>query len=207
MSKRTTGKFERRDRDFYATPEEPILKLLPHLTACRRFAEPMCGDGAIVRVLEARGWVCEAAWDLEPQGDAWAYASVRDVMTLTADDFAGCDHIISNPPWPAKFGRGEPTVSIATHLAGFLPTWLLLSADFMHNEYAAPLLEFCPLIVSVGRVKWIAGSDNTGFDNAAWYLFDRRVPVHEKVEPAAGPTLIGHRKARKLFHPEIEDIL
>ena len=28
-------------------------------------------------------------------------------------------------------------------------------------------------IVSVGRVKWIAGSKFTGKDNAAWYLFDR----------------------------------
>jgi hypothetical protein len=28
------------------------------------------------------------------------------------------------------------------------------------------------MIVSVGRVKWIEGSKNTGKDNCAWYLFD-----------------------------------
>ncbi len=30
----------------------------------------------------------------------------------------------------------------------------------------------CERIVSVGRVKWIAGSPHTGKDNCAWYLFN-----------------------------------
>lgn len=207
MSKRTTGKFDRRDRDYYATPPEPIYKLLPHLGEHRTFAEPMCGDGAIIRVLEDRGWSCGFACDLEPQGQALEYAETGDVMDTLPHHYEGCDVIVSNPPWPAKFGRGEPTTAIIAHLAVMKPTWLLLSADFMHNEYAAPLLAYCPKIVSVGRVKWIAGSKHTGFDNAAWYLFDRRIPEHERVEPLAGPVLIGHRAAKKVFHPEIEEVL
>jgi hypothetical protein len=199
MSKRTDGKYERRDRDFYATPPEPIYKLLPHIQDCRVFAEPMCGDGAIVRVLEARGWVCGAAMDMEPQDDMIARAVVSDVMDLTAEDFAGCDHIISNPPWPAKHKRGDPTVSIVKHLSAILPTWFLMSADFMHNEYAAPLLEFCTQIISVGRVKWIADSDNTGFDNAAWYKFDQR--------REGPPILTGYTKPLKTFHPDVESVL
>lgn len=200
MTKRTTGQYPRRDRDFYATPEEPILKLLPHLYACSKFAEPMCGDGAIVRVLEARGWTCGAAWDLEPQGEMIERAGTYDVMGLEANDFADCDHVISNPPWPARFQRGNPTTSIAMHLSDILPTWLLLSADFMHNVYAAPLLKRCPKIVSVGRVKWIEGSDHSGLDNAAWYLFDGRKKVK-------APLLYGHKEPVRLFHPDIEDVL
>ena len=203
MSKRTDGKFERRDRDFYATPPEPILKLLPHLTDSRVFAEPMCGDGAIVRVLEARGWTCGYAGDIEPQGDAVRYATTRNVLDVIARDLRTCDTIISNPPWPAKHLRGEPTLGIVKHLSAILPTWLLLSADFMHNEYTSALLSHCLKIVSVGRVKWIADSDNTGFDNTAWFLFDFRSDPRDRV----GPTFYGHTKPSNLYHPDIEGVL
>ena len=51
MSKRAAGKFERREGDAYYTPRAAVLPLIPYLRAARvrRFAEPCCGDGAIVR--------------------------------------------------------------------------------------------------------------------------------------------------------------
>ena len=81
---------------------------------------------------------------------------------------------ITNPPWPRPGMHGEPTISIALHLSAIAPTWLLLSADFAHNRYFGRIASRCVKIVSVGRVKWIAGSSMTGKDNAAWYLFDGR---------------------------------
>jgi hypothetical protein len=50
---------------------------------------------------------------------------------------------------------------------------LLFDADWMHTKQSAALMTYCTRIVSVGRVKWIEGSRNTGKDNCAWYLFDR----------------------------------
>ncbi len=206
MTKRTAGKYTRNERDFYATPEAPILKLLPHLKGITKFAEPMCGDGAIVRVLERLGWVCAAAWDLEPQGEMIDRAGVWDVLGLRAEDFRGCDGIISNPPWPlpANLRKGQPegtpTVQIIQHLMSILPTWMILSADFMHNRYFEDLSPHCVKIVSVGRVKWMAGTKNTGFDNAAWYLFDL---FHE----GDGPVVLPNLEPERTFHPEIEELL
>lgn len=206
MGKRSDGTFERRERDYYATPEPPVLRLLPHLGGVQTFAEPMCGDGAIVRVLEARGWRCTAAWDLEPQGDMVERAGVWDVMMLEDLDFWGCDAIISNPPWPLPTRArpqgtpdGWPTVPIIQNLMACRPTWMLLAADFMHNVYFRDLEPHCAKIVSVGRVKWIADSANTGKDNSAWFLFDQ--------EHATGPRFYGNAPPSNRYHPDIEGLL
>ena len=53
MSKRSS--FERIPRDFYRTPEPAVPPLLPFLRGVRTFAEPCCGDGALVRHLESFG--------------------------------------------------------------------------------------------------------------------------------------------------------
>lgn len=206
MTKRTAGKFERAARDFYATPPAAIHKLLKHIQDMERFAEPMCGDGAIVKTLEELGWECAAAWDLEPQGEMVGRAGTYDVNLLQPEDFEGCEGIISNPPWPwpssLRKGKpeGYPAVGIIEHLMKILPTWMILSADFMHNRYFEPLSKHCPKIVSVGRVKWMAGTKNTGFDNAAWYKFDASVEVE-------GPILIPNREPEVIYHPSIEGLL
>lgn len=199
MSKRTTGKFERRDRDFYATPAETTYRLLPFLGDCEAFAEPMCGDGAIIRALEARGWPCRFAGDIEPQGEMTERARSRDVLHLSEWDVRDCSHIISNPPWPARFGRGQPTIGIIAHLMSLRPTWLILSADWKHNGYALPLLEHCPKIVSAGRVKWMEDTKGAGYDNAAWYLFD--------ANRSGPPRFYGNSTPETEFHPDIEGVL
>src|SRR5262249_32427864 len=48
---RTMGKrsnFECEPRDFYRTPAAAVPPLLPHLRGVRTFAEPCCGDSALV---------------------------------------------------------------------------------------------------------------------------------------------------------------
>ena len=47
--------FERSERDFYRTPPAAVPPLIPHLRGVHSFAEPCCGDGALVRHLEAHG--------------------------------------------------------------------------------------------------------------------------------------------------------
>ena len=46
MGKRSD--FKRRERDFYPTPREALLPLLPHIKGVRRFREPCAGAGDLV---------------------------------------------------------------------------------------------------------------------------------------------------------------
>ena len=54
--------------------------------------------------------------------------------------------------------------------------WLLIDADWMHTRQSARFLADGGVrrIVSIGRVKWIADSKNTGKDNCVWIQFPRR---------------------------------
>jgi len=165
MGKRTS--FERRARGFYPTPPEAVLPLIPHLSICESFAEPCAGDGALALTLQKHGQVCKWLSDIEPQVAGIRKMDVMDINSCPADRF------ITNTPWPAPRKQGDPTVSMALHLSGIAPTWLLLPADFAHNACfsKSSLHERCVKIVSIGRVSWM-GNGVTGFENCAWYLFD-----------------------------------
>lgn len=202
MGKRSPG-FERAARDFYVTPPGPVAILSPFLGDVDGFAEPCVGDGALVRHLEALGHRCALALDLEPRGEAEGYARTGDALQLTRGDLWGSTHIVTNPPWPARRGSdGEPTMGLIRHLARMRPTWLLLSADFMHNGYAAEVMTYCASIVSVGRIKWMPGTKHVGMDNAAWYLFDRNISRHPL------PTIFhAHGNGKPSFAADIEELL
>lgn len=197
MGKRSN--FERVPRDYYPTPADPVLALSPFLGDLDGFAEPCIGNGALADTLTRLGHRLALACDLVPVGPAAGYAQARDALTLTRADCRGFTHFITNPPWPAAAGRGEPTLSLIRHLSSLRPTWLLLSSDFAHNAYAAEPLTYCAAIVAVGRVRWIPDSEHAGKDNCAWYLFDRRSP---------GLTVFYGRGTRQpVFSPDIETLI
>jgi hypothetical protein len=85
MTKRDHRKFERKPNDFYPTPLEAVLPLLPHLRAVRTFAEPCCGDGALVRHLETHGLRCVYQGDIATGQDP-----------LARNDYGPADVIITN---------------------------------------------------------------------------------------------------------------
>ena len=159
MGKRSS--FERIPRDFYPTPAEAVLPLLPHLRPGTIFCEPCAGDGALVRHLEAAGHICGAAMDIEPQHPDIAIFDARNPFAVDAD----CH--ITNPPWDRSILH-----PIIENLSRHKPTWLLFDADWMHTRQSSELMKLCRKIVSVGRVKWIPDSPFTGKDNCCWYLFD-----------------------------------
>ena len=64
--------FERIPRDFYPTPAAAVPPLIRHLRGVRSFAEPCCGDGALVRHLESFGLRCVYADDISIGQDALA---------------------------------------------------------------------------------------------------------------------------------------
>ena len=161
MGKRSN--FERNPRDFYPTPKEAVIPLLPHLPEKGLFAEPCAGDGRLIEHIEELTSL-SGYWmtDIEPHAD---FIGNGDALT---DKIVGCDICITNPPWDRKILH-----PLIDNLSNQLPTWLLFDADWMHTKQSVPYIKMCSKIVSVGRIKWFGNM--TGKDNCAWYLFDWEV--------------------------------
>lgn len=166
MGKRSN--FERREMDFYPTPFSALAPLLHHLPQQVSFCEPCAGEGHLIRHLESAGHTCVSAFD----AGVGPYR-IHDASFMTETDINGAEIIITNPPWD------RPVLhQIITRGALLRPTWLLFDADWMHTAQAAPYLEMCRKIISIGRVKWIEGSAHVGKDNCCWYLFEAKGAPH-----------------------------
>lgn len=168
MGKRSN--FRRKEMDFYPTPLEAVLPLLPHLPSMYYFNEPCAGDGELVMHLQHHGGICEFAGDVFPQKKhpIGQEIFVHDALSATMAVYDTADYIITNPPWDRKILH--PMID---HFRNLAPTWLLFDADWMHTKQSAEFIPYCHKIVSVGRVKWMPDSKMTGKDNCAWYLFDK----------------------------------
>lgn len=132
--------------------------LLPFLRGVRTFAEPCCGDGALVRHLESFGLRCVYAGDITAGQDA-----------LALDHYGAADAIITNPPYTRELMH-----RLIAHFQRIAPTWLLIDYDWSATKQAAEYLAHCSDIVVLARLKWFDGSKHTGKDNHAWYRFDAR---------------------------------
>ena len=160
MGKRSN--FERIERDFYPTPEEALIPLLPHLPKTGYFTDPCAGDGALIDHLERlTDLKCSLASDIEPQRE-----DIYEMDALIPRTYYSGDFIITNPPWNRKILH--PLIEI---FARQKPTWLLFDADWVHTKQSISFLPMLKQIISIGRIKWIPGSKSTGKDNCCWYLF------------------------------------
>ena len=162
MGKRSD--FNRVERDFYPTPYDAIIPLLPHLDDRALFAEPCCGDGALVEHLRKHGHHPYWMSDIEPKCELGIKA---DALVLTVPlQWADC--IITNPPWSRDILH--PMIE---QFRKQNTTWLLFDADWAHTKQSAPFIPYCSMIVSVGRLKWMPDSKMTGKDNCCWYRFHK----------------------------------
>ena len=160
MAKRSSGTFERMARDFYVTPPEAVIPLLPHLDRSVTYGEPCAGDGSLVRHLQQHGVICEWASDVLPQV---SWVQKQDAFLVTHRPSVW----ITNPPWDRKLLH-----PLITKLSDVAPCWLLFDADWPHTKQAKSMMhERCVKVVSVGRVKWFPGTKSVGKDNCAWYYF------------------------------------
>lgn len=165
MGKRSN--FKRKPRDYYPTPIEAVAPLIDHLPLTFDYIEPCAGDYRLaehIGVLTNGHGKCLYACDIEPKDPRVFH---NNALELDVGGRGITDFIITNPPWDREFLH--PFIVKAMDTA---PTWLLFDADWMHTKQSAILMTYCKKIVSVGRVKWIEGSKNTGKDNCCWYLFD-----------------------------------
>lgn len=166
MGKRSN--FERKERDFYATPEHAVQPLTDYLLTNEpwindSYYEPCAGDGALIRHLHKlipNMWV-HTAFDIEPQ-DEDGNILVDNALTF---DYPKESLIITNPPWD----RTLLHPMIERFIQHGCYAWLLFDADWMHTKQSQPYMDYCRTVVSIGRVKWF--NDKAGKDNACWYEF------------------------------------
>jgi hypothetical protein len=193
MGKRSD--FPRRPHDDYETPAEAVAPLLPFLDGVERFAEPCAGRGHLIVALESAGLECVYAAELRTGINPPSTRIAEGVDALAVGRYAyqaaRAQRIITNPPWTRQLLH-----PLIWHLCGIMPAWLLFDADWVHTKQSGALIRHCSTIVSVGRVRWIAGSKSTGKDNAAWHLFDRR--------HVDGPRFVG-RTARESDSKKLRD--
>ena len=167
MGKRSTG-FKLAPNWFYKTPPEAIPALLPHLE-CHSFAEPCAGDGALVDLLEAEGFVCSWQSDIAPQRIDILEA---DALELT-EPLSNADCIITNPVWDRTKKSDFLLHKLIEHFRVLNTTWLLFDADWMHTKQSSEMMQYCSKVVSIGRLKWIPGSKSVGKDNCCWFQFQK----------------------------------
>lgn len=158
MGKRSN--FDRIERDCYDTTAKAFKPILPFLEPATRFIEPCAGKGDLIGLMHGAGHICTAAYDIEPRA---ARIRRQDALTLQVST-PGL--ILTNPPWTREILH--PLIDWFTSQR---ETWLLFDADWMHTVQAAPYLDRCAAIVSIGKIKWIPGTKHASFDNCAWYNF------------------------------------
>lgn len=156
MGKRSN--FERTPRDFYPTPKEAVIPLIPELPKNSNYAEPCAGEGDLARHL----------WDTNRCSAKWMSDIEFGYENLSEKELAECSYIVTNPPWDRKILH--PMIE---HFRNLRPTWLLFDADWMHTKQSKDYIKYCSKIISVGRIKWIPDSKMTGKDNCCWYFFNK----------------------------------
>jgi len=162
--------FERKERDWYPTPLEGMYALLPHLPAAPfRFFEPCAGDGVMIDHMAAirPDCLCIGGSDLKPMAKGIEEA---DLLTELPIGVLMADLNITNLPWDRKVMH--PLIRALTSVD--TPLWTLIDSNWANTEQAGPFMtDLCAKIVQVGRLKWEPGSEHTGKDDCAWYLFDK----------------------------------
>jgi hypothetical protein len=175
MGKRSS--FGRRERDYYPTPMAAVLPLTPHLGGIRRFAEPCCGDGRLVRHLESFGLHCCYSGDIASGQDALAHTN-----------YGTPDRIITNPPF-------SDLRQLIPHFMGIAPTWLLLEMGFAANKRDAAFLAACTDVIPIGRVRWIEGTKDVSMENFGWFQFLQGHCTGPQLHPRDAPVTAGHSRS------------
>lgn len=122
----------RRELDFYPTPPDVTVALLDFLKLEHgTIWEPACGDGAMSRVLTARGHTVIST-DLRDTGYG------EGLIDFLQADPRDCDAIITNPPFNISDLFIRKSLSIAPLVA------MVLKSQYWHAKKRSILFEQCP---------------------------------------------------------------
>lgn len=160
MSQRESG-YERKEHDFYETPEWVTEALLPHIAKDLAIWEPAAATGKMASVLNAR-----LATDIDGHGGNLDFLNQRLPLGINA--------IITNPPymlakefiWHALDLMEEPQGIVA----------MLLRTDYDHASSRRGLFryskQFSKKLVLTKRIKWFEDTKGSPSFNHAWFIWN-----------------------------------
>lgn len=167
MSQRDSG-YERREADFYPTPEWVTLALVPHLPRSPdSIWECAVGDGHMLDPLSKTFSVF---------GSDLRFGN--DFLMGRVLPWDGIDAIITNPPYERATEFIEHALRLMEPVGGMVA--MLLRTDFDHAKSRAHLFRDCPAfakkVVLTKRIMWFepepgAKGKSPSF-NHAWYIWD-----------------------------------
>lgn len=156
--------------DFYRTPEEAILALLSKETFDGSIWEPACGDGAISKVLEQRGYDVISS-DLIDRGYG---QSPHDFLF---SDWTA-DNVVTNPPFTLAQEFVEKALAATQHKTGGKVV-MLCKLVFLEGQKRKAFFENNPLArvhVFSKRVQFYRegkkGKLGTSMMAFAWFVFE-----------------------------------
>ncbi len=187
--------YDRKRRDFYATPDWVTEALLRHIHFRGAIWEPCCGDGAMASILAARGYEVVST-DIADRGFGTPGVDFLTCHTVPQ----GCRSIVTNPPYGDTGSHVEQSRS-PTAMLDFLRHALALTASvqgqlallvrlqWIAGRRAADVMSAAPfaaVVVLTHRIRWFDMGErtNTAQHHHAWVVFDHAHP------PGCPPALL-----------------
>ncbi len=176
MTGSTLSPLAREENDFYATPRSAIEQLLDVEQFKGSLWEPACGDGAISRVLETRGYSVVSS-DLVDRG--FGFTGIDFLMERTP----AAANVVTNPPF-------KLATEFATHALGLVSgkVVMLLKIGFLEGPTRECLHQSLARVwVLRRRVTFLKGgkefsrsNGKGGIHTYAWFVWDKAHtgPVH-----------------------------
>jgi hypothetical protein len=172
MRQRNLG-YARQYRDFYPTPAWVTEALLRRVRLPKGIWEPCCGDGAMVRVLEAHGHHVVGT-DLVDRG--YGEGGRDFLMESRLPD--GVTAIVTNPPYGRRlFKIVDHALELTRPVGGMVallvntqwPTGAANSKRLRHPAYEAS-------VVLTNRIVWVPDDDGrprkSPQENHCWLVWD-----------------------------------
>ena len=179
--------YERKGRDFYATPPNVTQALLRNVRFRGPIWEPCCGDGAMSKVFTTHGHEVIST-DLVDRGFGTAgvdFLACREVP-------GNCRSIVTNPPYGdtgSQVGQSRSPVAMLTFLRHAMMLTesvqgqlaLLVRLQWIAGKRAADMMSggpFSAVIVLTKRIQWfdMGEETNTAQHHHAWVVFDHQHP-------------------------------
>lgn len=183
MAQRFSG-YERREREFYPTPEWVTRALMSEMDLVgRSIWEPASGNGDMALIMRDEYGNRVFMSDLEPGPrikalDAVTYDFLGDNPAPWPDDFTD---IITNPPYGlgGRMARDfiERSLTLTQARRGLVA--MLLKDNYDSAIGRKPIFGNCPTwskkLVLTRRIVWFeTGNGNGPSENHAWYIWDWR---------------------------------
>lgn len=165
-------KYERRDREFYVTPEWCTKVLLEKETFNHNIWEPACGNGAISKVLMEKGY---NVYSTDIHDNRKEFKEQNDVLDFIKNTQLVYNlDIITNPPYNKAVEFIELSLLQTLRYDGKIA--MLLRNEFDSGKTRKHLfgecLAFHKKIILTERPKWIEDTEGNPRHNFAWFVWN-----------------------------------